>query len=75
MVHSYVNVSIGLDFERKAISAAGEVQAQLRCGVSFHPHRDPEAPFEILRVYTEAGGQVDKAVMSHLDREITNNDL
>lgn len=57
------------DFERKAIAAAGEVEAQLGCGVSFHPHRDPEAPFEIMRVYTEAGGRADKAVMSHLDRE------
>ncbi|XP_068618555.1 phosphotriesterase-related protein [Battus philenor] len=58
------------DFERKAIAAAGEVQAQLGCGVSFHPHRDPEAPFEIIRIYTEAGGRVDKAVMSHLDRTL-----
>ncbi|KPJ10129.1 Phosphotriesterase-related protein [Papilio machaon] len=58
------------DFERKAISAAGEVQAQLGCGVSFHPHRDPQAPFEILRLYAEAGGRVDKAVMSHLDRTL-----
>ncbi|CAH2039285.1 unnamed protein product, partial [Iphiclides podalirius] len=58
------------DFERTAIAAAGEVQAQLECGVSFHPHRDPEAPFEIMRVYTEAGGRADKAVMSHIDRTL-----
>ncbi|CAH4032902.1 unnamed protein product [Pieris brassicae] len=58
------------DFERKAIKAAGELQSQLGCGVSFHPHRDPEAPFEIIRLYTEAGGRVEKAVMSHLDRTL-----
>ncbi|XP_052741871.1 phosphotriesterase-related protein isoform X1 [Bicyclus anynana] len=58
------------DFERKAISAAGELQAQIGCGVSFHPHRDPAAPFEILRLYAEAGGDVSKAVMSHLDRTL-----
>ncbi|XP_034831395.1 phosphotriesterase-related protein [Maniola hyperantus] len=58
------------DFERKAISAAGELQAQIGCGVSFHPHREPEAPFEIIRVYAEAGGKVNKAVMSHLDRTL-----
>ncbi|XP_038223492.1 phosphotriesterase-related protein [Zerene cesonia] len=58
------------EFERKAIKAAGEVQAQIGCGVSFHPHREPEAPFEIIRLYAEAGGKVDKTVMSHLDRTL-----
>ncbi|XP_050665888.1 phosphotriesterase-related protein isoform X3 [Leptidea sinapis] len=58
------------DFERRAIRAAGEIQAQLGCGISFHPHRDPKAPFEIIRLYTEAGGRVNKAVMSHLDRTL-----
>ncbi|CAH2090791.1 unnamed protein product [Euphydryas editha] len=58
------------DFERKAILAAGEVQAQVGCGVSFHPHYVTEAPFEIMRLYMEAGGKIDKAVMSHLDRTL-----
>ncbi|CAH2090788.1 unnamed protein product [Euphydryas editha] len=58
------------DFERKAILAAGEVQAQVGCGVSFHPHHVTEAPFEIMRLYMEAGGKIDKAVMSHLDRTL-----
>ncbi|CAG4946587.1 unnamed protein product [Parnassius apollo] len=58
------------DFERKVIMASGELQAQLNCGISFHPHRDPEAPFEIMRLYLEAGGRADKAVMSHLDRTL-----
>lgn len=57
------------DFERRAITAAGELQERLGCGVSFHPHREPRAPFEILRLYLEAGGRADKAVMSHLDRK------
>ncbi|CAH2090787.1 unnamed protein product [Euphydryas editha] len=58
------------DFERKVILAAGEVQAQIGCGVSFHPHHVTEAPFEIIRLYMEAGGKIDKAVMSHLDRTL-----
>ncbi|XP_026487245.2 phosphotriesterase-related protein [Vanessa tameamea] len=62
------------DFERKAILAAGEVQAQVGCGVSFHPHRVPEAPFEIIRLYLEAGGKVHKAVMSHLDRTLLDSE-
>ncbi|XP_053606660.1 phosphotriesterase-related protein isoform X2 [Plodia interpunctella] len=58
------------DFERRAIKAAGQVQLQLGCPVSFHPHRLPDAPFEIIRLYLEAGGKPDKAVMSHLDRTL-----
>ncbi|KOB77174.1 Phosphotriesterase-like protein, partial [Operophtera brumata] len=57
------------NFERRAISAAGELQERLGCGVSFHPHREPQAPFEIMRFYLEAGGRADKAVMSHLDKD------
>jgi hypothetical protein len=58
------------DFERRAIIATGEVQAQLGCPVSFHPGRHPEAPFEIIRLFQEAGGAVKKTVMSHLDSEL-----
>ncbi|XP_075979126.1 phosphotriesterase-related protein [Anticarsia gemmatalis] len=62
------------DFERKAIIAAGELQPQLKCGVSFHPHRIPDSPFEIIRLYLEAGGSKDKVVMSHLDRTLLQDD-
>lgn len=31
--------------------------------------RDPQAPFEIIRLYLEAGGKADKCIMSHLDRK------
>jgi phosphotriesterase-related protein len=58
------------EFEKRAIIAAGEVQAQLGCPVSFHPGRHPEAPFEIIRLFQEAGGDVKKTVMSHLDRKL-----
>lgn len=33
----------------------------------FHPGRNDSAPEEIFRVYTEAGGDVKKMVMGHLD--------
>lgn len=57
------------DFEKRAIRATAEVQNNLKCGVTFHPHREVEAPFEIMRIYLEAGGDAKKAVMSHLDSE------
>lgn len=58
------------DFERRAIQAAGETQASLGCPVMFHPGRHHDAPEEIFRVYTEAGGDIKKMVMAHLDRTI-----
>ena len=35
--------------------------------VSFHPGRDPQSPFEIMRIFTEAGGNAKKAIMGHLE--------
>lgn len=32
--------------------------------------RDPRAPFEVIRLYLEAGGKTDKCIMSHLDRKL-----
>lgn len=62
------------NFERRSILATAEVQKQLKCGVSFHPGRDQNAPFEILRIYLEAGGDANKCVMSHLDRTLLSDE-
>ncbi|KAI9585088.1 hypothetical protein GQX74_006983 [Glossina fuscipes] len=62
------------DFEKRAIKATAEIQELLGCGVSFHPGRNAAAPFEIIRLYLEAGGKASKCVMSHLDRTIFNFD-
>ncbi|XP_046659812.1 phosphotriesterase-related protein [Homalodisca vitripennis] len=62
------------DFERRAIVAAAEVQSSLHCAVSFHPGRDAKAPFEIMRIYLEAGGDKNRAIMSHLDRTLTSDE-
>lgn len=62
------------NFERRAIQATAEVQSHLKCGVSFHPGRDQRAPFQILRIYLEAGGDASKCVMSHLDRTLIDDE-
>ncbi|ALC47134.1 CG18473, partial [Drosophila busckii] len=62
------------EFERHALMATGEIQEVLGCGVSLHPHRVTEAPFEIMRLYMEAGGKANKCVMSHLDRTLFDLD-
>ncbi|XP_063985853.1 phosphotriesterase-related protein [Diachasmimorpha longicaudata] len=58
------------DFEKTAIRATATVQRQLGCPVTFHPGRNLQAPFDIMNIYLEAGGDPKKAIMSHLDRTI-----
>lgn len=69
---SYINVIFFIDFEKRAIRATAQVQSQLNCPVSFHPGRDSSAPYEIMRIFREAGGNSEKVIMSHLDSEKKN---
>ena len=55
--------------EKKVLRATAAAQAAVGCGVIIHPGRNWEAPFEICRILQEAGGDVCKTVMSHLDSE------
>lgn len=61
------------DFEKNAIRATATVQQELKVGVSFHPARNLAAPFEIMRLYLEAGGDVKRCIMSHLDRTLLHD--
>lgn len=61
------------DSEKKVLKATAHAQAQLGCPVIIHPGRDPAAPTEVIRILQEAGGDIRKTVMSHLDRTIFDN--
>ena len=37
--------------------------------LSFHPGRHKKSPFEIMRIFQEAGGVADKTIMGHLESE------
>lgn len=56
--------------ERKVLQATAHAQEQLGCPVIIHPGQSPSAPFQIIRVLQEAGADISKTVMSHLDRSI-----
>lgn len=56
--------------ERKVLQAAAHAQTESGCPVMIHPGRHPDAPEEALRILQEAGGDVTKTVMAHLDRTI-----
>lgn len=54
--------------EKKVLQAGAQAQSVLGCPVIIHPGRNHEAPDEIVRILQEAGGDISKTVMSHLDR-------
>lgn len=56
--------------EIKVLRATAHAQSQLGCPVIIHPGRDSNAPAEVVRILQEAGGDISKTVMSHLDRTI-----
>lgn len=60
------------DFEKRVLKASGQVHEELKIPVIIHPGRDVKAPFEVMRLYQEAGGKADKTVMSHLESEKIN---
>jgi len=55
------------DSERRCLIASAHVENALGCPVIMHPGRSHTAPFEMVRIYQEAGGRVDRLVMSHMD--------
>ncbi|KAM3603962.1 uncharacterized protein V6R79_004624 [Siganus canaliculatus] len=61
------------DSETKVLRATAHAQAQLGCPVIIHPGRNPAAPAEVVRILQEAGGDISKTVMSHLDRTLFDN--
>ncbi|KAI1902243.1 hypothetical protein AGOR_G00042700 [Albula goreensis] len=61
------------DSEQKVLKATAHAQAQLGCPVIIHPGRNSAAPAAVVRILQEAGGDIGKTVMSHLDRTIFDN--
>ena len=45
-------------------------QAEMKCPLIIHPGRSEKAPYEIIDVLREAGADISKTVISHLDRTL-----
>ena len=54
--------------ERKGLRAAARAQRETGAPITVHPGRDQSAPFEILEVLVEAGADVRRVVMGHVER-------
>jgi len=60
--------------EAKVFRAAGAAQAALGCGLSVHPGRHPDSPFEILDILRSRGADPRRVVISHIDRTVQGLD-
>jgi len=58
------------DVEVRSIQAAAAAQAATGAPVSFHPGRSSDSPFEIMRIFLEAGGKAERMILSHTERTI-----
>ena len=56
--------------ERKVLRAGAWAQQETGAAILIHPGRSPRAPFEILDILEEAGADVSRVIMGHLDRTI-----
>ncbi len=60
------------DNERKVLIAAAHAQKETGASILIHPGRDEAAPFEVLDILSEAGGDVNRVVMGHIGRTYTD---
>lgn len=56
--------------EIKSLRAAAKAQRRTGLAITIHPGRDVRAPMEAIRIVDEAGGDVTRTVVGHLDRTI-----
>jgi phosphotriesterase-related protein len=60
--------------EVKVFHAAAAAQAELGCGLSVHPGRHPDSPFEILEILRSGGADPRRVIISHIDRTVQRVD-
>ena len=58
------------DNERKVLRASARAQRITGAPLLIHPGRDETAPLQIIEVLTEAGADLSRTIMGHLDRTV-----
>ena len=56
--------------ERKSLAAAAIAQRETGAAILIHPGRHPDAPAEILELLANAGADISRVIMGHLDRTV-----
>jgi len=60
--------------ERKTLIAASHAQKITGAPLNIHPGRKREAPFEIVEILKEAGADLSRTVMSHVDIRLRHHE-
>ena len=60
--------------ERKVLRASARAQRATGAALTIHTGRDPAAPFEIVEVLRDAGADLSRTVLCHLDRTLDRYD-
>ena len=60
--------------ERKVLRASARAQGLTGASLLIHPGRDETSPLEIIEVLTEAGADLSRTIMGHLDRTVFLHD-
>ncbi len=56
------------DNEKKSVLAAVEAQKETGAALMIHPGRDPKSPEEIVTLIGQAGGDLSRTIICHVDR-------
>lgn len=58
--------------EIKVLRASARAQRATGAPLTIHPGRDPRAPFEIVEILRDAGADLSRTVMGHIDRTLAD---
>ena len=56
--------------ERKVLRAGARAQGETGASITIHPGRDSTAPFQVLDILEEAGADLSRVIIDHMDRTI-----
>jgi len=59
--------------ERKVLRAAAQAQQRTGASISVHPGRNKKAPFEIIEILSEAGADLKRVIMCHIDARLRDH--
>ena len=62
------------DNEGKVLRAAARAPRETGAAILIHPGRNDQAPKEIIEILSEAGGDISRTIIGHLDRTIFDLD-
>lgn len=63
------------DGEKRSLRSAAHAQKQTGAPMNIHSGNSPNSPFEIIEVLGNAGADISRVVMSHIDRTVAVHDV